>query len=159
MKRWIHNIYYSFPVQLLIVHLRSNHLLIGTWILFALLLSGSLGRKYGFQYLFLDPEYLGQVNFWSFFFVGLAFGSFFMSWHLTLYLLTSHHFPFLASLSRPFTKFVINNMVLPLSFFLFYMVFVIHFQRYYEALGFGVILMNCLRSMEDISRTFRECAR
>ena len=67
-----------------------------------------------------------------------------MSWHLTLYLLTSHHFPFLASLSRPFTKFVINNMVLPLCFFLVYMVFVIHFQRYYEALGFGVILMNCL---------------
>ncbi|MCB0613284.1 MAG: patatin-like phospholipase family protein [Phaeodactylibacter sp.] len=144
MKRWFHNIYYSFPVQLLIVHLRSNHLLIGTWILFAILLSGFLGRKYGFQYLFLDPEYLGQVNFWSFFFVGMAFGSFFMSWNLTIYLLTSHYFPFLASLSRPFTKFVINNMVLPLSFFLFYMVFVIHFQRYYEALGFGVILMNCL---------------
>ncbi len=144
MKRWFHNIYYSFPVQLLVVHLRSNLLLLGTWILFALLLSGSLGRKYGFQYLFLDPEYLGQVNFWSFYFVGLAFGSFFMSWHLTLYLLTSHYFPFLASLSRPFTKFVINNMVLPLCFFLFYMAFVFHFQRYYEGLSFGVILLNCL---------------
>ena len=129
MKRWFHNLYYSFPVQLLVVHLRSNLLLIGLWILFALLFSGSLGRKYGFQYLFLDPEYLGQVNFWSFFFVGLAFGSFFMSWNLTLYLLTSHYFPFLASLSRPFTKFVINNMVLPLCFFLFYMAFVFHFQR------------------------------
>ncbi|MCB0551700.1 MAG: patatin-like phospholipase family protein [Phaeodactylibacter sp.] len=144
MKRWFHNLYYSFPVQLLVVHLRSNLLLIGLWILFALLFSGSLGRKYGFQYLFLDPEYLGQVNFWSFFFVGLAFGSFFMSWNLTLYLLTSHYFPFLASLSRPFTKFVINNMVLPLCFFLFYMAFVFHFQRYYESLSVGVILMNCL---------------
>ncbi|MCO6489878.1 MAG: patatin-like phospholipase family protein [Phaeodactylibacter sp.] len=144
MKRWFHNLYYSFPVQLLIVHLRSNHLLIGTWTLFALLLSGSLGRKYGFQYLFLDPEYLGQVNLWSFFFVGLAFGSFFMSWNLTIYLLTAHHFPFLASLARPFTKFVINNMVLPLGFFLFYMILAVHFQRYYEGLGFGIILLNCL---------------
>ena len=144
MKRWFHNLYYSFPVQLLIVHLRSNHLLVGLWILFALLLSGSLGRKYGLQYLFLDPEYLGQVNFWSFFFVGLAFGGFFMSWNLTIYLLTSHYFPFLASLSRPFTKFVINNMVLPLFFFLFYMGVAIHFQRFYENLGYGIILMNWL---------------
>lgn len=144
MKQWFHNLYYSFPVQLLIVHLRSNHLLTGMWMLFALLLSGSLGRKFGVQYLFLDPEYLGQINFWSFFFVGLAFGSFFMSWNLTIYLLTSHHFPFLASLSRPFTKFVINNMALPLCFFLFYMFFAIHFQRYYEGMGFGVILLNWL---------------
>lgn len=144
MKRWFRNLYYSFPVQLLIVHLRSNLLLIAMWVLFALLLSGSLGRKFGFQYLFLDPEYLGLVNFWSFFFVGLAFGSFFMSWNLSIYLLSSHYFPFLASLSRPFTKFVINNMALPLGFFIFYMALAVHFQRYYEGLNFGAIALNCL---------------
>ena len=61
---------------------------------FFLLISGTLARKLGFQYLFLDPEYMGNVNFWSFFFVGLGFGSFFMSWNLAIYLLSAHYFPF-----------------------------------------------------------------
>ncbi|HQU61070.1 MAG TPA: patatin-like phospholipase family protein, partial [Saprospiraceae bacterium] len=149
MKHW-RGLYYSFPVQLLILHLRSNHLLIATWALFVLFLNGSLGRKLGLQYLFLDPEYLGHVNFWSFYFLGLALGSFFMSWNLTTYLLSAHYFPFLASLARPFTKFVINNLLLPLAFFGFYAGIAIHFQHYYEGLGFGVILINMLGMIAGI---------
>ncbi len=143
MAKW-RNLYYAFPLQLLILHLRSNHLLIAMWAVFALFLSGSLGRKLGLQYLFLDPEYLGQVNFWSFFLLGLALGSFFMSWNLTAYLLSAHYFPFLASLARPFTKFVINNLLLPLAFFGFYLGAVIHFQHYYEGLQWSAILVNAL---------------
>ncbi|MEZ5041008.1 MAG: patatin-like phospholipase family protein [Saprospiraceae bacterium] len=144
MRNWIVNIYYSFPVQLLILHLRSNLSLIGIWLFLLLLISGRLGRKLGLQYLFLDPEYLGAVNFWSFFFLGLAYGGFFMSWNLTTYLLSAHYFPFLASLSRPFTKFSLNNFALPLGFFLFYSILLIHFQIFYEQLSADVIFLNWL---------------
>jgi hypothetical protein len=142
--QWWRQLYYSFPVQLLVLHLRSNHLLLITWLVFALLMSGRLASKFGIQYLLLDPEYLGAVNFWSFFIQGVAFGSFFMSWNLTLYLLSAQYFPFLASLSKPFTKFIINNLVLPLSFFIVYLSLIVYFQHYYEGLGFSRILYHCL---------------
>ncbi|MBX2870521.1 MAG: patatin-like phospholipase family protein [Saprospiraceae bacterium] len=144
MRNWINNFYYSFPVQLIILHLRSNLSLILIWLFLLLLITGQMGRKLGLQYLFLDPEYLGEVNFWSFFFVGLAYGGFFMSWNLTTYLLSAHFFPFLASLTRPFTKFSLNNFVIPISFFLFYSGLLIHFQWAYEQLPGGTIFLNWL---------------
>lgn len=144
MRNWIHNFYYSFPVQLIVLHLRSNLSLILIWLFLLLLITGQVGRKLGLQYLFLDPEYLGEVNFWSFFFMGLAYGGFFMSWNLTTYLLSAHFFPFLASLTRPFTKFSLNNFVIPLGFYLFYSGTLIYFQSAYEKLSAGTIFLNWL---------------
>lgn len=144
MRKQIEAVFFSFPVQLLVLHIRSNQLLIFLWIIIAMLISGSLGLKLGLRYLFLDPEYLGAVNFWSFFFVGFAFGGFMMTWNLTTYLLAAHYFPFLASLSRPFTKFSINNLLIPLAFLMYYIGSIIHFQSDYEELPFGEIFQNCL---------------
>lgn len=144
MRNWLSNIYYSFSVQLLVLHVRSNLSLIVIWLFLFLLITGQIGSKLGFQYLFLDPEYLGYVNFWSFFFLGLAYGGFFMSWNLTTYLLNAHFFPFLASLSRPFTKFSLNNFVIPLGFFVFYSGLLIHFQIAYEQLPGEEIFLNWL---------------
>ncbi|MEL6972716.1 MAG: patatin-like phospholipase family protein, partial [Bacteroidota bacterium] len=134
MRRFFRQLYYSFPVQLLLLHLRSNMMLLSLWIVLLLMMSGSLGRRLGLQYLFLDPEYLGEVNFLSFYIVGMALGGFFMSWNLTTYLLTAQHFPFLASLKRPFTKFSINNLLLPLAFGLFYLLLIGFFQDHYQGL-------------------------
>jgi len=128
-------------VQLAVLHLRSNLLLLGLWLVLAGFISGNLGYKLGFQYLFLDPEYLGEVNFWSFFFLGLAFGGFFMTWSLTSYLLTAHHFPFLASLSRPFTKYSINNLLLPALFFGYFLAKLMHFQRNFQRWAWDEILL------------------
>lgn len=132
MRKWIRAIYYSFSFQLLTLHIRSNLLLLLTWFILALFISGQLGMKLGIPFLFLAPEYLGIVNFWSYFFLGLAYGGFYMSWNLTIYLLSAHYFPFLASLSKPFTKFSVNNGILPLCFTLLYLGMIIHFQVYYE---------------------------
>lgn len=144
MKKVFFNIYYSFPFQLLILHIRSNLLLLFIWILLVIFITGSMGKKFGIQYLFLDPEYMGEVNFWSFFLVGFCFGGFFMTWHLTTYLLSAHRFPFLASLDRPFTKFCLNNSLIPLSFLFLYLGLAIHFQLYFEYWSVGRILVNCL---------------
>lgn len=142
-KRFV-DVLYSFPVQLFSLHIRSNHLLLSLWIVLILFVSGNIGQKLGFRYLFLDPEYLGNVNFWSFFFLGFTFGGFTMTWHLTTYLLTAHHFPFLASLSRPFTKFCINNSVIPFGFLIFYIISLIHFEHHYEDIPYNAITLNCL---------------
>lgn len=144
MRKWFEDIYYSFPIQLLILHLRSNLALLSLWIILALLTTGAIGRKLGLLYLFIDPEYLGAVNFWSFFFVGLAFGGFLMSWNLTTYLLSAHYFPFLASLSRPFTKFCLNNAILPLIFLIVYFFVLIPFQLYYGKWNGEVVFFLCL---------------
>jgi len=144
MKKRINDIIYSFPVQLVILHLRNNLLLITTWIVFGLLMTGTVGRLFGVNFLFLGPEYMGEVNFISFLFLGLAFGSFFMSWNLTTYLLDAHHFPFLACLARPFTKFCLNNFIIPLIFLVFYFIYTIHFQWYFEYWSGKVIFFNCI---------------
>lgn len=114
------------------------------WLVIVLLISGQIARKLGIRYLFLDPEYGGSVNFLSFFFLGIAFGGFFMTWNLTTYLLNAHYFPFLASLSRPFTKYCLNNFLLPLFFLVFYFSFVIGFQKGYEQLATDQILIHLL---------------
>ncbi|HMG14543.1 MAG TPA: hypothetical protein VK590_03785, partial [Saprospiraceae bacterium] len=115
MKKKIHDIWYSFPVQLTILHFRNNHILIFLWVAVCLLVTGKLFKIFGIQYLFTDPEYLGSVNPLSFAFVGMAFGVFIMVWQLSAYLLNAFRFPFLASLSRPFTKFVVNNFIVPFT--------------------------------------------
>ncbi len=135
---------YSFPFQLLIMHLRSNLLLVLTWGLLAMTITGNFGGKFGLKYLFLSPEYMGKVGFWSFFYVGIGFGAMVMSWNLTTYLLSAYRFSFLASLGRPFTKFALNNMVIPLSFILLYFYCLIQFEVKYEFKEWQDILVNGL---------------
>lgn len=144
MLLFIRQIFYSFPIQLLLLHLRSSLLLLLPWVLLLLMMSGLLGRRLGTQYLFLNPEYLGQVDSVSFFVVGLALGGFFMSWNLTTYLLTAQYFPFLASLSRPFTKFSINNLLLPFTFGGFYLFLIGYFQYEYQGVAPVEIALHLL---------------
>jgi len=106
-------------------------------------MSGNLGNIFGIKYLFLTPEYFGQVNIVSYYFLGLGFGSFLMTWNLATYLLTAHHFPFLATLQRPFTKFSINNALLPIIFTLLYLFLAVEFKLYYEFETWGTVLMHC----------------
>jgi len=129
MRNFLIGIYRSFPVQLLLLHLRSNFLLLLVWLLLVLMMSGVLGPRLGMQYLFLDPEYLEAGGFWPFLLIGLAFGYFTMSWNLSTYLLIGGYFNFLASLSRPFFKYCINNALLPLAVFFFYCGLIVRFQR------------------------------
>jgi hypothetical protein len=108
----------------------------------ALFVTGAVAEKFGLKYLFLSPEYLGKVGFWSFFILGFAFGAMVITWNLTVYLLKAHLFPFLASLGRPFTKFCLNNILLPSAFVLLFLICQIHFGLYYEYLPLTKVLTN-----------------
>lgn len=83
-------------------------------------------------YLFLDPEYLGRVNFLSFFILGFAFGGFLLLFNLTSYILNSNRFPFLATFRHPFVRYCYNNSVIPFAFILVYSISLLSFQSQNE---------------------------
>jgi hypothetical protein len=117
-KQWVQRTLYFFPLQLLWVHISRNHIMLLYWFLLFGYVTNSLGREYGVPYLFLDPEYLGEVNFWSYFIMGLACGGFIMAFHITTYITDCRKFSFIATLSNPFYKFSVNNSFLPMAFIL-----------------------------------------
>lgn len=133
---------YSFPFRLLALHFRSHLLLVGVWVVLALMVTGLLGHFFGFYYLFLAPEYRGEVNFWSYFITGAAFGIFVVIWNLTCYLLSSFRFPFLATLKAPFTKFSLNNAIIPFLFLSVYIGAIVSYLRYNELTSVAEILIN-----------------
>ena len=132
MKKRLLQVYYTLPVQLLKLHAKHNLLMLSLWFVLILFLNGSIGSYFGFEYLFLDPEYMGQINFWSFFMIGLSFGVFLLAWNSSVYILNSYRFPFLASLYRPYATFSLNNAIVPVAFVFYYLVKLIHFQWYNE---------------------------
>lgn len=119
---------YSFPVQLLLNNIKRNHVLLLCWIILFTMVTGAFGKYLGIPYLFLDPEYLNQVNFTSFFIMGLCTAGFTMAFHITCYINDGHRFTFLGTLPRPFTKFCVNNSLIPLIFFGVYTWQIVGFQ-------------------------------
>ncbi len=128
----IEKLIYSFPVQLLVNHIRKNHALLFSWVILFFVVTSNFGNLLGIPYLFLDPEYLGQTNFWSFFITGIAIGVFIMAFHTTSYIIDAEKFHFLAGLTRPFTKYCINNSIIPLFFIITYVAGIVNFQSNVE---------------------------
>ncbi|HEY0653113.1 MAG TPA: patatin-like phospholipase family protein [Chryseosolibacter sp.] len=120
---------YSFPIQLLLNNLKRNHVLVLCWVVLFAMITGSFGKYLGIPYLFLDPEYLNEVDFRSFFIIGLCTAGFTTAFHITCYINDGHRFSFVGSLSRPFTKFAINNSILPILFLASYIYQIIAFQK------------------------------
>ncbi|MEQ9423419.1 MAG: patatin-like phospholipase family protein [Cyclobacteriaceae bacterium] len=128
VQRMFQSFFYSFPAQLLLLHLKKNQILIGCWLFIILIVNQKFGKLLGIPYLFLEPEYLNKVNFWSFFIVGITLGGFVVAFHITCYILDGHKYNFLGILQRPFAKFLLNNSVIPTIGLLFYLGAVINFQ-------------------------------
>ncbi|MBL0741216.1 patatin-like phospholipase family protein [Chryseolinea sp. Jin1] len=103
-------------------------MLILCWIILFAMVTGSFGKYLGIPYLFLDPEYLNQVNFRSFFIIGMVSAGFTTAFHITCYITDGHRFSFVGALSRPFSKFVINNSIIPAIFLVVYVHEIIQFQ-------------------------------
>lgn len=120
---------YSFPVQLLLNNFKRNHILVLCWIVLFAMIMGGFGKYLGIPYLFLDPEYLNAVNFTSFFIIGLCVAGFTTAFHITCYINDGHRFSFVGTLSRPFTKFAINNSIIPVLFLGTYIYQIVRFQK------------------------------
>jgi hypothetical protein len=121
MRQYVNNIFYSFPIQLFILHFRKYQIVLLFWFLLFSTINGGFMKTFGADGLFFAPEYLGEVNFLSGILVGCALGMFIMSWNVTTFILHSKRCKFLATTSKPFLKYCINNAVLPLVFLFFYL--------------------------------------
>lgn len=136
--------YYFFPLQLLFLHIRNNQLLLFFWVLLIGFVFRWFGIKYGVPFLLLDPEYLGKVDYWSYFLLGFSCGGFIMAFHLASYIANSFRFHFLATLSRPFYKYCVNNSFIPLVFIIIYVWQIVIFQRENEMLSRTNIFINSM---------------
>lgn len=144
-------VFYFFPLQLVFLHVKRNHLLLIFWIVLYAYITGTIGKNYGIPYLFLTPEYLGEVNFLSFAILGFAMGGFIMAFNIYSYIMYASNFPFLATLARPFVKFCYNNHLIPFIFTITLFIRSFNFQVEQElipvtealwnltGLGFGIL--------------------
>lgn len=126
-ERW-NRFRFFFPFQLVFIQIKKNLVLLLVWGLLFGFVSESISVKYGVPYLFLSPEYLGNVGFWSFLILGFCIGAFIMSFNIASYVTNGSRFPFLATLNRPFMKYCINNFIIPLIFLSFYIYCIVLFQ-------------------------------
>lgn len=124
----IQKIWLSFPIQLLVLHLRKNLALVLVWGLLFLIIFEGFGLSLGIPFLFLDPEYLNQVSWLSFLLMGLGFAVFTMAFHMTTYIMDGRTYSFLAILPKPFIHFCINNSIIPLIFYGVYCYRFVQFQ-------------------------------
>ena len=141
MRQYLQGIWYSFPVQLLFLHFRKYQLLLLFWFLLGSAISGGFMSHFGAGSLFLAPEYLGRVSFISSFFTGAAYGVFLMSWNITTFILFSRYFKFLATATKPFLRYSLNNGLLPLLFLINYFVQLVRFDKFSELMSTGEILL------------------
>jgi hypothetical protein len=118
LKNILGIIFRFFPIQLLFLHFKKSHLLLLFWALLFGIVSQNIAMKFGIPYLFLSPEYMGEVSWFSYMILGFSVGGFFMAFHLYSYILLGPSFPFIATLARPFFKFCINNSLIPVIFYL-----------------------------------------
>lgn len=116
MRKWIYNFRHSFPVRLFLLHFQEHIFLLIIWVFLWLLMTGNILKLFGIKFLMLLPEYLDKTGNYSYAILGTAFGALVMTWNLVTYLMHASRFPFLAALSRPFTKFAINNFLIPLIY-------------------------------------------
>ncbi|MEO8069605.1 MAG: patatin-like phospholipase family protein, partial [Flavobacteriales bacterium] len=144
-------IVFFFPFQLLVLHLKKNHLLLLVWVLLFAYVTGNLGVKYGIPYLFLFPEYFGRSSFWSFAITGFSFGGFMTAFNLYTYTTHAHRFHFIATIARPFLKFSINNAIIPVLFVLTYLVCSAHVQLFKELVPVGDVILHLLGFLSGTS--------
>lgn len=135
-------IFYSFPIQLLLIHLKKNLTLLLAWAILFGIITGHIGKEFGIPYLFLDPEYLGRVSWASMFIMGLAMGGFALAFQVTSYSLESNRFTFLGYLRVPFGKFFLNNSIIPVLFIIVYIINFIKFQTESEYISTARILLE-----------------
>lgn len=140
-KKAFYRLIYSFPIQLVVVLFKKNQILLLYWLVLFGWVTNSMSKTFGIPFLFLDPEYMGKVGVLSFFMMGITTGTFIMVYNISSYIINGFRFPFLATLSRPFLKYTINNFILPVLFLLVYCTNLVNFQldNEYQS-GWNVVL-------------------
>lgn len=141
MKRIWLRFFYSFPVQLLLLHFRKYQVLLIFWAILFSTINGGFAKLFGGDALYLAPEYMGKVNFYSTTVMGVATAIFTMSWNITTFILHSGRFKFLATTTQPFFRYCLNNAVIPGLFLLNLLWRGWEYQRWQELTSVPQILL------------------
>lgn len=142
MKVFARNFYYSFPIQLLLLHFRKSQMLLIFWLILFLTVTGHFLKLFGANALFLAPEYLGNVNAAGAAIIGVATAVFMMSWNITTFIIHSSRCRFLATTSNPFLKYCLNNALIPAAFLIVYFINALNFGLYKELIPLPQFLLN-----------------
>ncbi len=134
--------HFFFPVRLLEGYLKSNHLILLSWLVPFLIILNVFGIRFGLPSLFLAPEYMGKINGFSFLFLGLVTGSFIMAFHIASYVVMAHRYPFIVTVSKPFYVYSLNNSVIPVIYLMAYLVQSFRFQTTLEFIPAGQVLAH-----------------
>lgn len=121
-----------FPIHLLFSQIKYNLIVLFYWAFLFAIINNQVGIGFGLPYLFLSPEYLGSSNYLSFLLLGLSVGGFIMAFHTYSYIQLGPKYPFIATLSRPFFKFSMNNSLIPLAFIVNLCIGIYGFQKSQE---------------------------
>lgn len=140
LKPYLTGLWYSLPVQLLLIHFKRYQVLLLFWFILFATINGSFMHRFGAHMLFLYPEYLGEVNALSLALVGTAVAIFIMSWNITTFILHGRHIRFLATTTQPFLKYCINNSIIPAVFLIFYFIKAALYDKVQELLSFSEIM-------------------
>lgn len=128
----INAIWYSLPVQLIVSQIRSHKIILIFWLFLFLTITFNFGSTFGVPYLFLAPEFQGDVSFYSLFLLGCALGAFIACYNIATYINDSYKFHFLALEPWPFYIFFKNNLLIPLAFIILYTTCFIQFEIWME---------------------------
>jgi hypothetical protein len=126
-----------FPIHLLVSHVKFNIVIFFYWLFLFAVINGFFGLNFGVPFLFLSPEYLGSTTYLSFFLLGFSIGGFIMAFHTYSYIRLGPFYPFIATLSRPFFKFCVNNSFIPSLFIINILYKVWIFQSEQEGISIG----------------------
>lgn len=140
----IRKVFFFFPIQLLFLHFKRNHLLLLFWLILFGITLNFIGTKYGLSYLFLYPEYLGEVGFLSHAILGFSCAGFIMAFNMYSYVMHGFKFSFITTVSRPFYKFSLNNLAIPTLFVIIYFYQAISFQYNKEFVPIVQIILNMI---------------
>ena len=119
--KWLKDVFYFFPVQITLLQFKKNIFIIFLWAILFTIVGNGIGLKLGIPYLFLDPEYLGEINYKSTFIMGVFLAFFIGAYNIATFILDGYKFMFLAYSRRPFINYSLNNGIIPIVFILVYM--------------------------------------
>ncbi|HRJ40036.1 MAG TPA: patatin-like phospholipase family protein [Flavobacteriales bacterium] len=114
------------------------------WLVLFGIITHSIGYKFGLGFLMLYPEYLGEVGFASHAILGFALAGFIMAFNMYSYVMHGYKFSFIATVSKPFYKFSINNFIIPTAFILLYVYQAVKFQSSKELEDTTQIVINMI---------------
>lgn len=130
-----------FPIHLIFSQVKFNIVVLFYWAFLFAVINGFFGVSFGVPFLFLSPEYLGETTYMSFLLLGFSIGGFIMAFHTYSYIRLGPFYPFIATLSRPYFKFCVNNSTIPLLFLINICFNIWSFQRAQELLDWFDIFL------------------